>query len=458
MTGKPHLIAALVALCILICGTSTAGETPASDKEDPLQCYHDALSSGRLTEAVNEGQAVLDKLRATGSDPALFTRIDKRLDAVRTAREAATNKLRQIAQSAGSSAPAPLLYVMPQPSEMFQKSHAAFLNSRISPSELPEEHRPFLTSFLKLSLRAADTAVVEASRSVETSNADPTAQSKARAYLTAYVVGAHEEGNCDRVLQMLSEATGGVPSFLADSLLHEVGRYWAVRDLYPALDRFAGDDWPVEDRAELLKDTAAAAVDSEEDYTTALWAYDELASLDAPGAVEEALLRQIEIYSKKLYNHQKAIEKCTEFLERFPSSKEVLRVECRRAFCSYKTRDEEATLGYITEIQSDHPDTEACAYATLLEAMIYSKQQSTKPALEKLATVSTDYPDSAFAPKALLLSGIIRLQNQDYTRAKECFQRIMDFYPESQEVSRAKEYFDKLDELSTNPASSGSRQ
>jgi len=432
------------AFCVaLLCVVATSAE-----HESELKAFYEAVAAGKPEEAVEIGKPVLERFKLDGGDARAMEKAQARLDAIDSARTAAAAKLDKIAQSAGSKSPNPLLYIVPQPSEMFQQIYAAFRGSAVDYALLPEDKARFVKSYVDSSLRAADVAVAEAYRAVTSSPADSTALLKSRAYLTAYVVGAHDESDLPAALPTVSEATGGaVPSFLAEDMLGEVGRAWAVRAVFEALEKYDVSQWPPADRLRILQRTAATARESEKDYSTALWAYEKLAAADDSEIAEGALWSIIEIRAEDLKHYPGAIDKCSEFLERFPSSAYTPRVKCRRILYGYRANDLDTVLVWVREVQDSYPDTEACAYATLMEAMVYANRQQNGEALAKLALVADEHPNSALAPQALLLSGIILLQSQEYSRALERFQRIVDFYPDSDEVERAKSYFDKLKDV-----------
>jgi len=424
--------------------------------DEEFKAYYDDVSAGKLEEALAAGRPMLEALGAKEANARTVAQVESRLGAIERARGAAVDRLDRIAQSAESDSPDPLLYVMPQPSEMFQEIYAGRSSTPASSNGLTQRDGRFAKSYLDTALCVADAAVIDAYLTATAAKIDATGTSKARAYLTAYVVGAHDESTYQSALRQLSKATGGgLPVFLADDALNEIGRSWVAKEVVAALDNADWTRWPDGDRMRILKAVATTAADVEKDYSTALWAYGNLASAGDLEEAEGAQLAVIDIYADRLRDSRNAVSACGEYLKRFPSGKQATKVRCMRARYKYDSKDMEGALADISRIKSDYDGTNAAAYALVLEGMVYLSQGKPDEAIGAFSRVVDEYPASSFAADGIMLSGITRLQQQRYKEAQQLFQRVVDFYQDSPRAPKAKEYLKSLERIDEQPSSAG---
>jgi outer membrane protein assembly factor BamD (BamD/ComL family) len=442
----------LCAVVLLVVGGMyvALGQTEAE-----VKAYSDALAAGKHKDAFDAGRGVLEALKAKPQDAKAAAEAEMRLKAIERGRDMAVEKLAKIKQSVKSDSPDPLLYVTPQPSEMFQDIYSGRRDSQTPLYGLAESDASFMRSYLDNAQFVADIDVVDAYRQATAAQPDRTASSKARAYLTAYIVGSHDESTYPEALHLLSEDAGrGLPIFLVDDMLNEVGKSWALKEVINALDKADWAKWPSEDRTRVLRAMAETASKIEKDYTTAIWAYDKLAESTDTRTAEDVGLARIAIYGDQLKDSANAECACTEYLKRFPSGKDAAEVKCLRARYRYDSRDMDGALMDIAEVKRDNSGTSAAAYAMVLEGMIYSSQQKTAEAIAAFTKVSEQYPKSNFAANAIMLSGTVYLQNQQYKEARDAFQRLIDFYPESSLTPKAKEYLKALEKVAEQAPSS----
>jgi TolA-binding protein len=83
----------------------------------------------------------------------------------------------------------------------------------------------------------------------------------------------------------------------------------------------------------------------------------------------------------------------------------------------------------------------------LVEGLATSDLNKPDDAVKIFQEVIDKYPKHAVAGEAQYMIGHVYFTTQRYAQAKVCFQRVVDFYPKSENVSNAKDLLEKLSQL-----------
>jgi outer membrane protein assembly factor BamD (BamD/ComL family) len=418
-----------------------------------LKAYQDCLAAGDLSKALSAGKPLLEAIKAAHPGSPAATSIDNRLVAVQDACLLAISKLTMIADGAAAEHPSPYLYIAPKPAELLATVRDMMLRSAASYQGLTGEETSFAKSYIDAALFVADRDVVAAYQKVVNAKVGDLPTANARAYLSAYVIGAHDEGTYPAVLALLSKALaeGAIPSFLADDALNAFGDVRACAEALKALDSVTWAQWPQADQVRLYKNMAAVA-DRNSDNEWAIVAYGKIVAKGTPAEAEEAQAATIKIYAEKVKDYASAAHACGEYVKRYPKSKDALNSEYLKALYEWQANNFDAALVDIKAFRSAHADSGLMPSAILLEGLTYNSQGKLDDAVKSFGEVLAKYPKHRLAGKAQYLIGFAYLSGQKYSQARDAFQKVVDFYPGDSYAVQAKDYMEKLKSMPVQPS------
>lgn len=440
--------AAILSLCVI---TFVLGDALAQvyAQYEGHSWSDSGLSSADSSDvAIESGRTRFEAIRASDGDSPTVASIEAKLAAIEDSKALAVHKLAMIAESLRTGTASPFLYVAPTARELLDRTRRQFLSTRPVLSGLTDQDAKSMDSFLSAAALSADREVIDAYLVVLSAGSGQEAVSKARAYLSAYVVGSHDSRTYPEVLSVVGEeiAEGGVPLFLADDALDQLGDVQAARDVLGALDSVT---WARRSESQWMgiwRKMAALCEDGGEND----WAIAAHGRIVAEGSGEDARNAQraiIRIWAEKAGDYRSAALACAKYAEMFPESPDLDRTRYLKASYEYMAKDYGAALKEIETLKQADGDSRLLSHVLLLEGLVFTAEGKQEKAVEAFSVVLQEYPQGRLAGKAQFLVGVAYLSQRKYAEARECFQRVVDFYPNDSHVTEAKRYLESIKNL-----------
>jgi TolA-binding protein len=429
----------------------------------PIAAEYDRLiASGDAEGALGEAMRVLNGIADSRGGSSAISAVKRRVEMLKDTRLRLENKLALV--GAGESA---FALWAPTPSELYKKVSDNLSVSRVFYQGLREDEKALAESAVATAEKMADAAVFDAYRNASAGFTDET-RGSARAYLAAYVLGAHDGDDLVALLDDAAEAVGesdALPTFLFDCAYDGLGNFAAADRAAKALDAADWASWPAEKRLASMRGMADAAL-AENDHNWAVTAYTRIAESAEGKEAVGALRKVIDLYAeeaKKIEGrgqtransdrlqvaYRAAGEACGQFLARFPDDAEALNVEYRKIFYEYRARQHEKAVESARAFRQAHPDSNAMPNVLLLEGLAINDQGQTDAAIALFEEIVEKYRKAPAAARAQFMAGYSYLATQRYSEARECFQRVVDFYPDASSADEARELLVKLKPIET---------
>jgi outer membrane protein assembly factor BamD (BamD/ComL family) len=456
----------LLAACWL-CAAFALISSPAARGEEQnaqVDLYWQYVKAGDTAQALQAGRAVMSALEAANPDSATLKSIEERFRSVRDARARILDKLGIISAGSKAGRPGAFAYVTPTPRELYDEITRKFGLSRPSFSGLSEAGSAFAASYLATALSGADADALKAYKEVMAAGADDKAVAKTRGYLAAYILALHDDASLpDALHTAANELSGGkLPIFLAESTLMEVSDIGLTLRILNALDSAKWASWPEGERLRLSKLMADRAL-ATGGYEWAVNAYRAVAAAD-PASAEQAQYTIIELHSKRARSIERergrsedqpplktvyadAAADCGKYLQMFPDSPRALTVEYSKVVFEYRAGQYKEAAASAQAFRANHPQAKKVPDVMLVEGLATSDLNKPDDAVKIFEEVIDKYPKHAVAGEAQYMIGHVYFTTQRYAQAKVCFQRVVDFYPKSENVSNAKDLLEKLSQL-----------
>lgn len=358
-------------------GSTTAyqGAGLTSDQASP--------SIGSSQPALAAEKSSFERIRDAHPGLRTLESIDRRIAVIEDGRGLAVAKLNEIADSAASDHPTMFLYVAPKPEEVLSKLREEA--ARVIPSYegLTSEESVIARLYLDSRLQACDKAVIGAYLRVVGSPVTETAKARARTYLTAYILGTHDAGDCASVLPLLQEAITGkeVPAFLVDDALTALGDIPGAANVVEALEA-APQVQTSQVELTRLWTAVAGAADGRGDRERAVLAYRRIIEKGAEADAQAAQRALIAFYADKAKEYDSAARACAEYLKRFADSEDAVNVEYMKALYEWQADRLDDALGDVKAFREKHGEIGLTPSVMVLEGLIYNAQNKTVEAVE----------------------------------------------------------------------------
>lgn len=433
------VLLALVATAGLCAAPLAAGEV---DSQEPgIPAYQSLVAAGDYVAAVKTGQDVLSAMRADRHAPEAVSSIDERVAAVDALQVLTTRKLSMIYDGIVTGSPSVFRYTSPTPSELYVRAREYLAKTPLRREGLSDLETRFAQSYVQGTTIVADERVTEAYLKVVAARPDEESASKARGFLTAYFVGAHDDDSYSAVLPLLArKITGGkAPVFIVDDAVALLDSPEAAYRALRALEACAWAAWPESERHNAAKAVAEFA-EKKGDYATAVRAYGEIAAGSDAARAQAGQSEIIRILGEKAVDYGGAAQACAEYLKRFPNSPEIGNIEYLKARFEYDGRDFHSAIADMDGFVQRRGDSPLVPSALLVKGLALAGLDKTGDAVAAFSEVIARFPKHDLAGKAQFLIGITYYAARDYSRAYEAFQKFVDFYPNNVYVPQAGRY------------------
>ena len=427
--------------------------------------YYKLVESGDKTAALAVAKTTLGRMREAAASSRALGSIDARLRATDDAQARVIDKLDLIV-SGVNGRPSAFAYISPTPRELYEAVTRNLAVARPTFRGLSQEETAFAKSVLVTAPAAADQAVAGVYRSLVDADPGKEAVSKARAYLSAYILAVHDEATFPEALRLAAKTAGdgGLPIFLAEDAVVEIEDFSAATHAIEALDGVEWASWPDGERLRLLRLIAERALETGQ-YDWAVTAYRKVVEAADDATAEEVQYKIIKIHTgrakelTKRYMRPKdreglkgvyknAAEACGKYLERFNSGEHRLTVEYLKAACEYRAGNSEQAAKDARAFREEHPRSKAVPNVLLIEGLAASDLGKSDEAIEIYKGILQNYQAHSSAGRAAFLAGNTYLATQRYDEAREMFQKVVDFYPNDPNAAKAGEMVKKLSTFS----------
>jgi TolA-binding protein len=177
--------------------------------------------------------------------------------------------------------------------------------------------------------------------------------------------------------------------------------------------------------------------------------YERLSTLATdPGRARAALLRIVDLYAENLKNYDKAVQKCEEFVRKYPDSPEAGQVEFLLGKYAYLRKDYAGAVGQLDGFQKKYPEHPQVGAAMMLAALSRMAEGNTGEAIGRFREIIRRYPDSDMAARSKFLTGYAQVSAQQYAAAMETFRQLIEQFPQSPYVKQAQELLERLSRVS----------
>jgi TolA-binding protein len=167
-----------------------------------------------------------------------------------------------------------------------------------------------------------------------------------------------------------------------------------------------------------------------------------------PGRARAALLRIIDLYAENLKNYDKAVQKCEEFVQKYPDSPEASEVEFLLGKYAYLRKDYAGAVGQLDGFQKKYPEHPQVGPALMLAALSRLAEGNTAEAIGRFREIIRRYPDSDLAARSKFLTGYAQVSAQQYAAAMETFRQLIEQFPQSPYVPQAQNLLERLRKVS----------
>jgi TolA-binding protein len=167
-----------------------------------------------------------------------------------------------------------------------------------------------------------------------------------------------------------------------------------------------------------------------------------------PGRARAALLRSADLYGENLKNYDKAVQKCEEFVQKYPDSPEVSQVEFLLGKYAYLRKDYAGAVGQLDGFRRKYPEHSQVGPALMLAALSRMAEGNTPEAIGRFREIIRRYPDSDLAARSKFLTGYAQVSAQQYAAAMETFRQLIEQFPESPYVPQAQNLLERLSKVS----------
>ncbi len=168
----------------------------------------------------------------------------------------------------------------------------------------------------------------------------------------------------------------------------------------------------------------------------------------APGRARAILLRIIDLYAEGLKNYDRAVQKCEEFVKKYPDSPEISQVEFLLGKYAYLRKDYSGAVGQLDGLQKKYPEHPQVGQAMMLAALSRMAEGNTREAVGRFHEIIRRYPDSDLAARSKFLTGYAQVSAQEYAAAMETLRQLIEQFPQSPYVKQAQDLLDRLSKVS----------
>lgn len=167
-----------------------------------------------------------------------------------------------------------------------------------------------------------------------------------------------------------------------------------------------------------------------------------------PNKAQTAQLKIIDIYAKDLGNYDKAIQKCEEFIRRYPDSHQTSQVEFFIGKFAYLNRDFAGAVGQLDGFRKRYPGHPQVGQVMILAGLSRMAEGNSQEAVGRFSEVIRRYPDGDLAARSKFLIAYAQMSEQRYHDALETFRQLVEQFPKSQYVTHARSFIDRLSKAS----------
>lgn len=200
--------------------------------------------------------------------------------------------------------------------------------------------------------------------------------------------------------------------------------------------------------ADVLEDIANMCL-AASNHQKAIDAYEIMAANSKdPNRIQTAQLKIIDIYAKDLGNYDKAIQKCEEFIRRYPDSPQTSQVEFLIGKFAYLNKDYAGAVGQLDGFQKRYPKHPRVGQVMMLAGLSRMAEGNAQEAIGRFNEVIRKYPDADLAARSKFLIGYAQMSEQQYHAALETFKQLVEQFPKSQYVTHARSFIDRLSRVS----------
>jgi len=441
-----------------------AEEAAAAAESPPdFAAFRELLDGGAAEVALEEGAEIVAQLEKRSGVPEGLGGYRETLDALKQVRAAVLGKFGLLVSGAETGKMSAFAYVKPSPSELYDMVSSKLFVSRPDGRGLDEETAGFLEAYSAAYADASDGKVLENYGQLTDLEPGEDCASKARQFLTAYFLGAHEGDDLSAALRRVCEevAGGALPVFLVEDSV-EMGLYGAANTTVKALDAVEWASWPGGERERLCRLVAESARE-EHNFDHAVEAY--RSAVEGAGKEEGERLQYalIKLHAEHAKNpaaedyrqreeerknaYRQAALACGRYLELFPEGENRKSVLYSSAFYNYLAGSYEEAAEGAAAFRSEYPDSSAIPNVMLVEGLAAAGLGKTEEAIAVLEKVLEEHRETEAAGNAAYAAGTLHLSLQEYEKARDMFQTVVDYYPENDHVSDAKQKLEKLQEL-----------
>jgi len=168
---------------------------------------------------------------------------------------------------------------------------------------------------------------------------------------------------------------------------------------------------------------------------------------DSPQA-PAVMAKLADYYQTRMNDAARAAEVYAGLIKNYPNNPDMEKAVMRRALALYESNEYRAALDTLNAFAENNPDSGNLSTARYMAALSEAALGLNEEAEAHMTQLVNEYGATPIAPRALYWLGMNQIMRQDYDKAGEMFRLLIERYPESSFVGRARQYIANIERTS----------
>jgi len=167
-----------------------------------------------------------------------------------------------------------------------------------------------------------------------------------------------------------------------------------------------------------------------------------------PNESQAIRLKIIDVYANVLKDYDEAIRQCEDVIQRYPGSSLASQLEFRVGRLAYLRKDYSNAASQLIAFRKKYPEHPQTNQAILLTGLSRMAEGNTRDAIGHFTEIIRLQPDGELAAQSKFLIGYAQMSDQQYSAATETFRQLVEQFPNSPYVEKARNLLDRLNRVS----------